>query len=1119
MKRIFIIVKGVIGYLLALILNVIFALFLNANVGWYMLVALILAPVLSVFFALLTKTGIRITTQIESVQLSKGDYAEMMVTIKNKTIFPTTPIELKILNGDGVICTDTGVITNVLPLSEKTITLRYKASICGKSHVGIDKILVTDFLGLMALKYNSDEKLSEDVYVIPDIMKVSPKDERILKVMQESMNADDSEDTRESNFNSFGGFPGYDKRDYVPGDPIKRINWKQSAKKNKLLIRLDDEINANGVNLVIDGYFNREKFSPLIAQDAVEMALGIINVLVLSDYCVHFYVKFNGEFNIYEINDEKDLEELRLILSKYEFSPKSEKRFPDVENYVLVTPNSYVDTMVNNNVSIFSAYEDYKELKSEDEEKADKKKININNLIVPYLLAVTLSVIVFSAFNVSFFSLWTIVQMAFVGALFALCNYAKNHKFIGFLAVSGTVVISLMIAGKLIIPASSFLEWFLSGGDNYDGGIRYMMVILFFLTLFFGLVVYYYTVNQYRTSSLMLISMIAFLVHVKLVRDVKIIQVMIVVSLNVAAFIINNRKKRDEGHKKYNLLSYVLSLVMYSVMFVLLAFAIPKSDSTKYYSEFEDRFLGGNSQVEIPSEYMDSSKYSGNADNIQSLSTRKLYSIKGNGIPEILYLHRCTFDYYDYGKNRWVIYDENYNYGHTYENFEGSYRDYELNLNYLIEGIKKAEEIEPGFVRKYHLNRVYKTNLYDEKFYAEVTTYNFESKFYVLPIRGKVYERDNKNEQENIFVTLNGDYMAYGTKLESDNVYQLEFYDEFGIREEWFKRGGSNYSFEESIEIIDKLLWMEEIQEDDELWRGIYEYKVATEIAENYCKSYEKELNLIPDSVKELAYEITKDCEYDWEKAEALMMYFSDGFKYQLGYVAEDDSVEYFLFESKTGTCSDYASAYVLMARAVGLHARYVEGYATDNASENLEGEVELVVRANDSHAYAEVFIPNYGYAIYDPTLGDVMDSLVREGEDNGGAIVVTYVLTLGARIIIIFAAVSVLLLLIILIVKVFTPMVMEKLFIRKVKKASYGHGVVLLYLRLIDKCSRKIINSKGLTPREFRKEFYDKTGYDIESLVNLVEIYKYMERELLYDDVSSSIEVYKAAIKEYKKI
>ena len=44
------IIKGVISYILALILATIFALYLNANVGWFMLIALILAPVMSVFF-------------------------------------------------------------------------------------------------------------------------------------------------------------------------------------------------------------------------------------------------------------------------------------------------------------------------------------------------------------------------------------------------------------------------------------------------------------------------------------------------------------------------------------------------------------------------------------------------------------------------------------------------------------------------------------------------------------------------------------------------------------------------------------------------------------------------------------------------------------------------------------------------------------------------------------------------------------------------------------------------------------------------------------------------------------------------------------------------------------
>ena len=55
MKKVFKVVKGIISYILALALTVVFALFLNARVGWFMLIALILAPVLSVFFAFITQ--------------------------------------------------------------------------------------------------------------------------------------------------------------------------------------------------------------------------------------------------------------------------------------------------------------------------------------------------------------------------------------------------------------------------------------------------------------------------------------------------------------------------------------------------------------------------------------------------------------------------------------------------------------------------------------------------------------------------------------------------------------------------------------------------------------------------------------------------------------------------------------------------------------------------------------------------------------------------------------------------------------------------------------------------------------------------------------------------------
>lgn len=1120
MKRKFGIVKGIISYILALMLTIVFALFLNASVGWFMLIALILAPVLSVFFAFISKHSVKIDFRMPEVKLSKGDCCEMTITLKNTTIFPTTPIEIEILNGEGVFSRETGIITTIMPLSQKTIKVTFDAVICGKSMVGIKNVLISDYLGIFSFKSKKIKinEFNQYISVIPDIMKISPKEERILKVMQDSLNAEDSEDTKESVVSNFGGFPGYDKRDYVPGDPIKRINWKQSAKRNKLLVRLDDEMNANGVNIVLDGYFAGHENGALIKQDAIEMALGIMKTLILSDYNVRFFARLEDGFVVRNIEDEKDVEEVRMELASYDFSERIEHRFPSgemlsmEENFVFVSPNSSARNNFGMNVSVFSSFDEFETVQKET--VIDKPKKNFFNELLPYLLSAILSIIVFDAFNVNVLSVWTIIQLVTVFGLFCLCNFARKHKFLGFLSVTGTVVMSLVMAGNLIVPASSFIEWFLSGGDNYDGGIKYLMVLICFLTLFFSLVVYYYSLINYRTSALLLISMIAFLVHIKLVKDVKIIQVMIVVVLNVAIFLMNNRKKRDEGKRMYTRSSYILSMAMYSVMFILLAYAIPKSDNTKFYSEFEDRFLGGNAETEIPGEYTMPSQVSGNADDMKSLNTRKLYAITGLDKPMTLYLHGTTYDYYDYKENHWVIFDENYKRGYKYENWVDTYRDIELNQEKLIEAFIKAEEYSPGIIEKYDLDDLLNADITDTKYYAEVTAYNYPSQIYICPIKGKVY--GNKE----IFLTKNGDFLNDGGSLSGDDTYKIEFYFDFENINAWIKNDGANFTIDESYFMLQDIADILADNNEQELREWVIDYCTATSFAINYMESYEALNDEIPETVVELAEEITKDCTYDWEKAQALMLYFSEGYKYQLGYDAPDDSVEYFLFEGKTGTCSDYASAYVLMARAVGLCARYVEGFATDNATDTLDGGVEHIVRASDAHAYAEVFIPNYGYAVFDPTLGEVMESLVPEEEIPANAVVVTYVLTLGARIVIIFAAVSILLLIIILIVKVITPGIKEKCFINQVKRATLGKGAVMLYLKLLDKCPLLAENVKSKTPYEFAEEFLKATGYDISQLVLAVQEFKYQEKDqgVLFKEAGAPILiVYKNAIKEYK--
>jgi transglutaminase-like putative cysteine protease len=75
--------------------------------------------------------------------------------------------------------------------------------------------------------------------------------------------------------------------------------------------------------------------------------------------------------------------------------------------------------------------------------------------------------------------------------------------------------------------------------------------------------------------------------------------------------------------------------------------------------------------------------------------------------------------------------------------------------------------------------------------------------------------------------------------------------------------------------------------------------------------------------------------------------------------------VDEFLFDTRTGFCEHFSSAFVFLARAAGLPARVVIGYQGGeiNPTENY-----LLVRQYDAHAWAEVWLEGRGWVRYDPT-------------------------------------------------------------------------------------------------------------------------------------------------------
>jgi len=92
----------------------------------------------------------------------------------------------------------------------------------------------------------------------------------------------------------------------------------------------------------------------------------------------------------------------------------------------------------------------------------------------------------------------------------------------------------------------------------------------------------------------------------------------------------------------------------------------------------------------------------------------------------------------------------------------------------------------------------------------------------------------------------------------------------------------------------------------------------------------------------------------------------SENFRYTLAPPKLDDNpIESFLFDTRAGFCSHYASAFVYLLRAAHIPARVVTGFQGGEVND-LGHFIE--VRQADAHAWAEVWYENEGWVRYDPT-------------------------------------------------------------------------------------------------------------------------------------------------------
>lgn len=326
-------IKGVAAYLFLLIIAVLFMLYLDGPGGGYLLIALIAAAVVSVALCIYTRQTLTLTSSVSSDVLNRGDIAAVTVKIGRKGFIPTAFISAEVYSSYHFLSDGDKAIRTAIFGREKFVkTFYFRASFFGKGKIGVSSIMISDYLGLVTFRMNIAGNVT-DMKIYPDIPEVNGRD-GLARSLTDAAAFDDSEETTASTF-SLGGTPGYEHRKYEPGDNLKLINWKLSAKRGELLVRMLEGALGSEQVFILDRAVSPEK-NDTEAREAeqlvVEGLLGLMSRFAVSELPVKLMIRFNDLWETVAVTNLGELSDLRYRFTDYTFVRDSGGRFPECDN-------------------------------------------------------------------------------------------------------------------------------------------------------------------------------------------------------------------------------------------------------------------------------------------------------------------------------------------------------------------------------------------------------------------------------------------------------------------------------------------------------------------------------------------------------------------------------------------------------------------------------------------------------------------------------------------------------------------------------------------------------------------------------------------------------------------
>ena len=225
------------SFLQALGLATLFLIFINGSVGWAMIYVLVGVGLLSVISCLLSKKRFAVELPEFIGVTDVKQPCDFTVTLRKKGFCILPHIDLVVTAGGESYCIKTALLFK----SVVQVPVRVAPTSCGLNRVVAVRAEVSDFWSMVRLSVPLGEVSA--IAVMPRLTEYNGPD-----ILPNTLPCDDS-DPEEGRTVLSGGLPGYEHRDYVPGDPLRRINYKLSAKRGRIMVRLEESAGVASINI------------------------------------------------------------------------------------------------------------------------------------------------------------------------------------------------------------------------------------------------------------------------------------------------------------------------------------------------------------------------------------------------------------------------------------------------------------------------------------------------------------------------------------------------------------------------------------------------------------------------------------------------------------------------------------------------------------------------------------------------------------------------------------------------------------------------------------------------------------------------------------------------------